>query len=283
MSEEDLQGLVFDCGSSSCLAGYAGDDHPSIIVPTVCGEMNGSMKAQRRRTWVNYFAGQEVFDTQDVTNCFPIERGVVQNWDQMEALWFHLYNELQVPPEEHCIMLSEPPLNPPSCHEKTTQIMFETCESNTGLVIDSGSNVTRVVPIIEGVPDNKNTILCSYGGDDITSYLGELVQKNNNDIAGLPVDIQSEVLKDIKELCSRVRVDNEAKSNREVKYKLPDGKLISVGDDASQCCELLFNPALNNIECQGIHELVNTSIQKFEKNLGAQLRANIAFQGIYRD
>lgn len=33
---------------------------------------------------------------------YPIEHGVVTNWDDMEKIWHHLYfNELRVVPEEH--------------------------------------------------------------------------------------------------------------------------------------------------------------------------------------
>ena len=56
---------------------------------------------------------------------YPIEHGVIQDWNDMEAIWRHVFEELKVNPKEHPILLTEPPLNPYNNRIKTADIFFE--------------------------------------------------------------------------------------------------------------------------------------------------------------
>ncbi len=114
--EEEVTAVVIDNGSGCCKAGFAGDDAPRSVFPTVVGrpKMPGIMVGLDQK---EVYVGDEAQ---------PIDHGIVKNWDDMEKVWHHtLYSELRVSPEEHPILLTEAPLNPKANRERLTQIMFE--------------------------------------------------------------------------------------------------------------------------------------------------------------
>lgn len=57
---------------------------------------------------------------------YPMENGIVRNWDDMCHVWDHtFYDMLKIDPQNSRILLTEPPLNPINNRKKMIEVMFE--------------------------------------------------------------------------------------------------------------------------------------------------------------
>ena len=192
----DKPHLIIDNGSGYCKAGFSGEEGPRAVFPCIVGrpKVPGIMVGSEQK---DYFVGTQAEEKRGILKLtYPIEHGVVDDWDDMEKIWDHTFtNELRVAPEEHNVMLTEAPLNPKVNREKMTQIMFDTFNvpglyiaiqavlslysagKFTGIVCDSGDGVTHLVPIFDGYALPHSILRINLAGRDLTDYLKEILKE----------------------------------------------------------------------------------------------------------
>jgi actin-related protein 2 len=305
MSLANTPCVVCDNGTGFVKVGYAGQNFPTAIFPSMVGRpiLRAEESISETMELKDIMCGDEaaaVRQTLDIK--YPVENGIVRSWEDMEHLWnYTFYEKMQIRPNEFKILLTEPPQNPIKNREKLMEKMFETygfAAANvsvqamltlyaqgllTGVVVDTGDGVTHVVPVYDGFVPQHLIRRLDVAGRHVTSYMIKLLM-----LRGYAFNRSADfdTVRQIKEKLCYVAYDinQERKLALETtclmeSYTLPDGRVIKLGRERFEAPECLFNPSLVDSEKPGMANMVFDMIQDADMDTRVEYYKHIVLSG----
>jgi len=287
-------------------AGLSGEDAPKVTFASVVGYPK--QKTCMLGTSKDYFVGEEAQQKRGILKLkYPLEHGIVQNWEDMEKVWRHTFdNELRMVVGDECeadedccgVLMTEAPMNPKENRERMTQIAFETFNvrrfylaiqavlslyasgRTTGVVVDCGDGVSHTVPVYEGYSMPHAIQRQNLAGRDLTDYFCKILNESG---ISLTTTAERETAKRMKEELCYVSMNFEDEVNsfagKEKPFEMPDGTLVTVNDQLIRCPELMFQPALGGKELRGLHELTKKTVDECDMDVRRDLYGSVVMSG----
>ena len=299
---DDVPAFVLDSGSGVVKCGFAGEEVPRGVFAAAVGRPRGQPDGP-------FTVGDSVTENggAGLTVRYPIEHGIVNDWDGLELLWRKGYETCEADPSSRAVLVTEAPMNPKSNREGIMSLLFEKFQvpaANiqiqavlslysvgrvSGCVLDSGDGVSHAVPVYDGHTVPTAIQRLDMAGRDMTEWLMQLLTDETDHPFTTTAD--REAARDIKEKLCYVAQDfdkemdvflgsDEAAQKAACQpYTLPDGTELSLGRSLISCAEAMFEPSYVDRNQGGIQHLIHRAINGCGIDVRRPLFSNIVLCG----
>jgi actin-related protein len=296
--------IVIDVGSTVSKVGFSGEDSPRSRFTTVIGlntenveadltNPTGDIPEQDERT---FYGGESVLSRRKSLNLTkPKQKTVIHDWDALEKLWeWSFAEELNVDPEAFPVLVMDSVLENKKSRETMAKIMFEkfnvksfyiateavlslfSSGVTSGLILESGDEVSRAVPVFEGYPLRHAVSSTRVASRNVYASFGRALQAANPNHQ-LPVDFLDAncLANQLKEKHVYLNVNGRPTGGRLAEdgmHELPDGSIIHIPESVcTSSGELLFDPKSAGIHDQkSVVETLLKSMQLCDNDLQRQ-------------
>lgn len=315
MSEE-LRPLILDIGSSFFRLGWAGDDSPEILAPSVYVDatdfifesdvIDGLEELFFKEKTEKYLYGFDASKYQNILKNHEFKKE--NNYHILLKFFHHYYRQLKISPENEYkqpIIIITPFFTSDLEKTKLEQIFFnelnfpyimflsesqailQTLQKTTGVIVNMGESYTYISTIFHGFTNIMARDVFPIAGKDLTNHFLNMILTKESIGSGKAYYLDKWLAKEIKEKSSMCVFDAEGERNSikeglknyDQLINFPDGKNLKINEERFMLAEPLFNPKLIHIDFIGLPEVISKVIKSWERENWEEIISNIILSG----
>ena len=287
--------IVVDLGSINCKAGFAGEDTPRSIFPTMIGNVK-NYDPKTDETGKDFIVGNMQNPKIDPSTIrSPFKNGLIAAKEDITKLYSHIFDdELHVESEKRSIVMSEPIETTKETRTCYAEVLFETfhvpsifiasspllalystCQT-VGIVLDVGDSYAQVSSIYEWTQMPQTLIKNDLSGSTISKFFQNCLKDSSYQFSGAS---GLNIARQIKERVGFVSPDYELSLSQDgektMNYQIGPDSVIKIGKERFMCPEVLFKPNLMNLDCDSIPSMIYESFMRSDIGLRKELLQNV--------
>jgi actin-related protein len=307
--------LVIDIGSKNFRMGWAGNDFPDVIAPSVYVDNTDYLFTSdvidglediyiTEKDTENHLFGHDALKYSNILKIHNFKEE--NNYTIFMKFFYYHYKKLNISEEFHFnqpiiiispFYLSELEKNklmdiffnvfdfPSLIFLSESQGILATIRKTSGVVISMGEANTSITTFLHGFSNAMARDIYPIAGKDLTGYLLNLILTKKG--SGKTIYLDKIIASEIKEKLSSCILDTDGeikrikdgltKYNRNI--ELPDGTSLELNTERFMHVEPLFNPSLIHIDYIGLPEAISKIIRFWDRENWEVILPNIILAG----
>ncbi|MFX1315590.1 MAG: hypothetical protein ACFE9T_06965 [Promethearchaeota archaeon] len=315
-SNDQLRPLIIDIGSDTFRLGWAGDDFPDVIAPSVYVDITDYLFTSdvidgleeifiNKENFMNHLFGSEALNYQNILRIHEFKKE--NNYTILTKFFYYYYiQQLKISEEyqfKQPIIIITPFFMSELTKKKLKEIFFDifgfpsisflpetqailsTLQKTSGVIINIGESNTYISTIFHGFTNVMARDIFPISGKDLTTYLLNMILTKKGSETAIYLDyITAKGIKERFSLCvldpvgetKRVK-DGLTMYNRTV--NLPDGSNLELNLERFMLTEPLFDPTLIHIDYIGLGDVIAKVIKTWDRENWEELLPNVILSG----
>ena len=313
-----IRPIILDIGSNTFRMGWASDDFPDIIAPTVYVNVSDYIYTSDVIEGLEdiyledqdqvHLVGETALKYQNILKIHEFMKE--KNYNVLSKFFLHYYyqliDRLKVPEEylfqQPIIFLAPFYLSdleksklqeiffdtyhfPSILFLSESQAILSTLQKTSGVIVDLGESHTFISSIFHGFTNMMARDLFPITGKDLTNHILNLILSKIASGKNVYVDLM--IAKEIKEKLSLCisNCEEERKRIKEglTKYDriidLPDGSNLKINQERFLVSEPLFDPKIIHVDYISLAEAISKVIKTWDRENWKELVSNIILSG----